>query len=142
MNNIFLFKYGLSKAIPAKFKNYDVDFNPTAMPDDPQKFFSSIPAAERESYAKYGEEVIRIELVEKQTKTKKIFYLFFRNKIKHNPDGSRSFNTPSSFELGFTENGDFMPILKTHYNDVYGDDETQMKTMTSAIIAAIADKVC
>lgn len=142
MSNIFMFKYWLSKAIPAKFANYAVDFNPTAMPDDPEKFFTSIPVTERENYTKFGEEVIRIELEEKQTKKKSLFYLFFRNKTKHNPDGSRSFNAPSSFELGFVENGGFTPMLKTHYKDVSGTEEAQMKTMTSSIIAAIADKIC
>ena len=152
--NIFLLKYILAEDI----KNLSDDnvvtrMGTTCQPENANKFFSLISATDKESYAKFGEEVCRVEFFKGGT-TLVVFYVIFRNKKNPRADiGSRryDFTQPSSVEVGWVDaNGAYNSIYKLHYYDAYKNYDLEavddaeglvvLKTIEYAVINSMVGK--
>lgn len=136
--NIFLLKYILAEDI----KNLSDDnvvtrMGTTCQPEDANSFFSLISATDKESYAKFGEEVCRIDFIKGGT-ANVVFYVIFRNKKNPRPDlGSRKydFTQPSSIEVGYVDaNGAYNSIYKLHYHDAYKNYDLEAVDDTEGLV--------
>lgn len=152
--NIFLLKYILAEDIKnLGDDNITTRMGTTCQPEDINKFFSLISTTDKESYAKFGEEVCRVEFFKGGT-TLVVFYVIFRNKKNPRTDlGPRryDFTQPSSIEVGWVDcNGAYNSIYKLHYHDAYKNYDLEavddaeglviLKTIEYATINSMIDK--
>ncbi len=154
--NIFLLKYILAEDIKSLSNdNIVTHMGTTCQPEDVNSFFSLISASDKESYAKFGEEVCRVEFLKgKGITTLTVFYVIFRNKKNPRTDlGPRKydFTQPSSVEVGWVDaNGAYNSIYKLHYHDAYKNYDLEavddaeglvtLKTIEYAVINSMIDK--
>lgn len=130
----FLLKYLLSEELTTHLVSHgllDVKFEATSHVENPDKFFDQIATTDREQYALFAEEVVRVEL--KVTNNSiVVLYLFFRNGREDRSDlgnNKYTFARPSSYEIGYVDNnGSYVAFHKKHYTDWYPNKELEVAT--------------
>lgn len=156
--NPFMLKYVLSEDLPKQLLSCtdikEVRFEATAAPENPSVFFSNIPTADIDSYAKFCEEAVRCEIlfIDRNNNNKtRVYYLFFRNARQVRPDlgtNRYTFAKPSSVEFGFVDSSrKYVSLYKKHYSnwittpDLTAASPDEMKLWTKSIEYDIINEI-
>lgn len=117
--NVNLFKYYLTERVIKMLQERgatQIIFAPTCQPDS-MNFYANMSVNDKQAYAKFGEEIMRLSFFVNGTNVGP-FYFIFRN-CKRDIDADHyCFTSPSSLEFGNVDsNGGFTSLYKTHYTD-------------------------